>query len=126
MAANAIEEAVIATLRELPAEKQQAVLEFAKNLSPDSKRPRKSARGLWTNKGFRASEQVIVEARKAIAPLASLDLGEGSFFASETIQQLAAKQGVEPLKSIHALGGVLAKEEVADFLAAILEARESS
>ena len=60
----------------------------------------------------------------SLAPLPSLALGEGNFFASLTIRQLAANQGVKPLKSIRELGGVLSDDEADDFLAAIYEARE--
>jgi len=64
MAANAIEEAVIAKLRELPLEKQQAVLDFVTDLNPAPKSPRKSLHGLWAGQGISISEEDIAEARK--------------------------------------------------------------
>ena len=64
MAANAIEEAVVAKLRELPEEKQQEVLDFVSGLAPVPKRPLKSLRGLWAGQGISISEEDIAEARK--------------------------------------------------------------
>ena len=62
--ANAIEEAVIAKLRELPADKQQEVLDFARFLGTRQKRPLKSVYGLWKDLGISISEEDIAEARK--------------------------------------------------------------
>jgi hypothetical protein len=63
---GSIENAVLAKLRELPAEKQQEVLDFAS--FPETKAlPRaklRSARGLWKNLGFTVSDEDIAEARK--------------------------------------------------------------
>lgn len=65
MAANAIEEAVVAKLRELPEDKQQEVLDFVSGLAPAKpNRPRKSLRGLWAGQGISISEEDIAEARK--------------------------------------------------------------
>ena len=66
MASNAIEEAVIALLRQLASEKQQDVLDFANSLrAKTGERPHlKSVRGLCANLGFRISEEEISEARK--------------------------------------------------------------
>ena len=61
---HSIEEAVIAKLRELPAEKQQEVLDFANFLGTRQKRPLKSVRGLWKDLGISISEEDIAEARK--------------------------------------------------------------
>ena len=66
MALHSIEEAVVAKLRELPAEKQQDVLAFVSSLSTGAP-PRaklKSARGLWKHLGLSISAADIVEARK--------------------------------------------------------------
>lgn len=66
MASNAIEEAVIALLRQLPSEKQQDVLDFANSLrAKTGERPHlKSVRGLCADLGFRISAEEIAEARK--------------------------------------------------------------
>lgn len=66
MVPNAIEEAVIALLRELPSEKQRDVLDFASSLRDKvGERPHlKSVRGLCANLAFRISEEEISEARK--------------------------------------------------------------
>ncbi len=66
MAVNAIEEAVVAKLRELPVAKQQEVLDFASFLeSKEHFRPvRKSIRGLWKDLGFSISTEEIADARK--------------------------------------------------------------
>jgi len=68
MAPNAIEEAVIALLRELPSEKQREVLDFASSLRDKAgERPHpKSVRGLCANLGFRISAEEITEARKEL------------------------------------------------------------
>jgi Protein of unknown function (DUF2281) len=63
-AANAIEEAVVAKLRELPADKQQEVLDFASFLGTKQKRPLKNLYGLWKDLGVSISEEDIAEARK--------------------------------------------------------------
>ena len=64
MVARSIEEAVIEKLRELPADKQQEVLDFASFLSSRKKAPRKSLYGLWKDAGVSVSEEDIAEARK--------------------------------------------------------------
>ena len=66
MAAPSIEEALIATLRELPPEKQREVLDFANFLAakPPARRKAKSIRGLWKGMGVDISEEDIAEARK--------------------------------------------------------------
>jgi hypothetical protein len=64
MAVNAIEEAVVAKLRELPEDKQQEVLAFVSALTPPAKRPRKSLYGIWAGQGGDISEADIAEARK--------------------------------------------------------------
>ncbi len=66
MVVQSIENAVVAKLRELPAEKQQEVLDFASFLETKlPPRPKlKSARGLWKDLGFTISDQDISEARK--------------------------------------------------------------
>lgn len=67
MATNAIEEAVIVKLRQLPMDKQQAVLDFVAGLTPSPKRPRKSLYGLWAGRGVSISEDDIAEARNLCA-----------------------------------------------------------
>ena len=62
--ANAIEEALVAKLRELSVDKQQEVLDFASSLETREKRPLKSVRGLWKDLGISVSEEDIAEARK--------------------------------------------------------------
>ena len=64
MGAYSIEEAVAAKLRELPADKQQEVLDFASSLGTKKKRPLKSGYGLWKDLGISISEEDIAEARK--------------------------------------------------------------
>jgi hypothetical protein len=64
MAVQSIEEAVVAKLRELPAEKQREVLDFASFLGTKEKRPRKSLYGLWKDLDISISEEDIAEARK--------------------------------------------------------------
>jgi len=64
MAANSIEEALVTKLRELPADKQQEVLDFASFLATKEKRPRRSLYGLWKDLGIRISAEEIAEARK--------------------------------------------------------------
>ena len=64
MPANAIEEAVIAKLRELPADKQREVLDFAGFLTSKQRRPLKSLEGLWAGQGVDISEEDISELRR--------------------------------------------------------------
>ena len=66
MAAHSIEESVIEKLRELPADKQQEVLDFTSSLAAKATpRPKlKSARGLWKDLGISISAEDIAEARK--------------------------------------------------------------
>jgi hypothetical protein len=51
-------------------------------------------------------------------------LGEGNFFASPSIDVLAAAQDVTPLRDSRSLGGVLAADEVEDFIGDIYRSRE--
>ena len=64
MAATPIEEAIVATVRELAPEQQQGVLDFASFLNTRKKRPLKSMYGLWKDLGISISEEDIAEARK--------------------------------------------------------------
>ena len=64
MAASAIEEAVIAKLRELPEDKQREVLDFASFLGSKDRRPLKSLEGLWAGQGVDVSEEDIAELRR--------------------------------------------------------------
>lgn len=61
-----------------------------------------------------------------IEPLPSLHLGEGNFFMSPSLSQLAASQGVGPLKDVKTLSGMLGDDEVEDFISAIYTSRESN
>jgi len=61
-----------------------------------------------------------------IEPLPSLSLGEGNFFLSPSIQQLAASQGAKPFRDVSVLAGVLNDEEVDDFIAEIYRARSGN
>jgi len=64
MAANAIEDAVVAKLRELPEDKQQEVLDFASFLGARERRPLKSLEGLWAGQGVDISEEDIAGLRR--------------------------------------------------------------
>ena len=59
-----------------------------------------------------------------IEPLPSLHLGEGNFVMSPSIEQLAASQGIAPLRDVKTLSGILADDEVEDFISTIYESRE--
>ena len=61
-----IEEKVLQKLRELPPEKQKAVLGFVESLKGGNgpKRPRRSLKGLWADLGVYISEEDIAEARR--------------------------------------------------------------
>lgn len=61
-----LEEAVLKTLRELPVDKQQEVLDFAQYLKQKvtPKRPRRSLRGLCADLNIHITEEDISEARK--------------------------------------------------------------
>ena len=61
-----------------------------------------------------------------IETLPSLSLGEGNFFLSPGIEQLAAAQGTKPLRDAGILGGMLADDELDDFIAAIYDSRDKS
>jgi hypothetical protein len=56
--------------------------------------------------------------------LPSLHLGEGNFLLSPSLEQLAASQGVSPLKDVKSLAGMLGDDEVEEFISAIYESRE--
>jgi hypothetical protein len=58
-----------------------------------------------------------------IDPLPSLSLGEGNFFLASSIEHLAASQGIKPLRDVSSLGGLLADDEVEDFIAEIYNSR---
>jgi uncharacterized protein DUF2281 len=61
-----IEEQVLEKLRELPAEKQQEVLDFVAFLKEKngSRTPLRSLRGLWKDFGIHITEEDIAEARR--------------------------------------------------------------
>lgn len=61
-----LEEAVLATLRELPVDKQQEVLDFAEYLRQKTvaQRPKRSLKGLWADLDIQITEEDIAEARK--------------------------------------------------------------
>lgn len=67
-AVQSIEEAVVAKLRDLPADKQQEVLDFATFLETKAVKeepgPLTSLRGLWKGHGLSISAEDIDEARK--------------------------------------------------------------
>lgn len=58
-----------------------------------------------------------------LEPLPSLSLGEGNFFLSPTIEQLASSQGIKPIHDPKGLSGLLADDEVEPFVAEIYESR---
>jgi hypothetical protein len=61
-----LEEAVLETLRELPVDKQQEVLDFAQYLKQKAvpKRPKRSLKGLCADLNIHITEEDIAEARK--------------------------------------------------------------
>jgi len=61
-----LEESVLETLRELPIDKQQEVLDFAQYLKQKAapKRPRRSLKGLWADLNIQITEADIAEARQ--------------------------------------------------------------
>jgi hypothetical protein len=63
-AVQSIKEAVVAKLDELPAAKQQEVLDFATFLGTKERRPKKSLLGILKGSGLSVSEEDIAEARK--------------------------------------------------------------
>ena len=62
---------------------------------------------------------------KRIDPLPSLSLGEGNFFHSLSIQELANAQGIKASRDLSALGGLLDADEVDEFVEGIYDAREA-
>jgi Protein of unknown function (DUF2281) len=62
----AVEELVLETLRTLPPEKQQEVLDFAKFLATreEPKKPRRSLVGMFEHLNVRITEEDIAEARR--------------------------------------------------------------
>ena len=64
MAASAMEEELVAKIRELPPEKQQEVLDFARFLGSKQERPLRSLEGLWVGQGIDISEKDIAELRR--------------------------------------------------------------
>lgn len=61
-----IEQTLIETVRSLPPEKQQELLEHSKRLSAERTpvRPRKSGKGLWAGMGISISAEEIDEMRR--------------------------------------------------------------
>ena len=59
-----IDEAVIATLRDMAPDDQREVLDFARSLLNRKKRPLKEVRGLWADLGITFTEEDIAEARR--------------------------------------------------------------
>jgi hypothetical protein len=61
-----IEETLIAVIKTLPIEKQQALLEFAEFLQAKTtpKAPSKSIKGLWANADINLTEEEIATTRK--------------------------------------------------------------
>jgi hypothetical protein len=61
-----IEQKVLEKLRELPADKQQAVLEFVDSLKQNggANKPLKNLRGLWADYGVEITEQDLAEAHR--------------------------------------------------------------
>jgi hypothetical protein len=61
-----IEETLIAVIKTLPTEKQQALLEFAEFLQSKttSKAPSKSIKGLWANADINLTEEELATTRK--------------------------------------------------------------
>jgi len=66
-ASTTLEEALLETVRELPPEKQQEILDRARELRAQitgPKKPRRSAAGLWADLKIDLSEEDIKEARR--------------------------------------------------------------
>ena len=63
-----IEETLIAVIKTLPTEKQQALLEFAEFLQAKAipKNPSKSIKGLWANADINLTEEELSATRKEI------------------------------------------------------------
>jgi hypothetical protein len=61
-----IEERVVEKLRDLPLEKQKAVLDFVDSLKEESatKKPRRSLLGLWADLNIHITDEDIAEARR--------------------------------------------------------------
>jgi Protein of unknown function (DUF2281) len=61
-----LEETLIAVVKTLPPEKQQALLEFAEFLQfkTTAKSPRKSIKGLWANADINLTEEELSATRK--------------------------------------------------------------
>jgi len=61
-----LEEAVLQTLRELPVDKQQEVLDFAQYLKHKNqpKQQKRSLKGLWADLNIQITEKDIAEARQ--------------------------------------------------------------
>ncbi|MBD1820938.1 DUF2281 domain-containing protein [Cyanobacteria bacterium FACHB-DQ100] len=61
-----LEQTLIETVRSLPPEQQQEVLDFAEFLrqKTTSKQPRRSLKGLWADFDVQISEEDITEARQ--------------------------------------------------------------
>lgn len=61
-----LEQSILDAVRALTPEKQAEVLKVAESLKADSqtKKPRKSGRGLWADLGFSLHEEDIDEARR--------------------------------------------------------------
>jgi hypothetical protein len=64
MAASSVEEELVSKIRELPPEKQQEVLDFARFLGSKEERPLRSMEGLLAGKGIDISEEDIAELRR--------------------------------------------------------------
>ena len=58
-----------------------------------------------------------------LLPLPSLSLGEGNFFSSPTIEELASSQGVTPIRNAKGLEGFFGDDEVERFIAEIYASR---
>ena len=61
-----IEEMVLEKLRELPPDKQKAVLEFVESLKENGepKKPLRSLEGLWADLDIHLTEEDVAEARR--------------------------------------------------------------
>lgn len=72
------------------------------------------------------SDRVEFVEIQQLEPLPSLSLGEGNFFKSLNIEQLAYSQGTKPIINVGSLAGLFADDEVDDFISEIYNAREPS
>jgi hypothetical protein len=76
---------------------------------------------------FYAETMAVIDRRTTpdvAEPLDSAEAGQRDFFAASTLQELMKTQGAIPMRDISVPSGVIADDELADFVGAIYAARE--